>query len=100
MDRRAGNRKPYARCLVLAASAIEAYGQAEARFAYAHIDPEGFSLRRWLVMYEALFRERMAPEQEDEFDELLDEASGIEHVHSTSEKAGLMLDWGGDMVTD
>ena len=51
-------------------------------------------------MYEALFRERMAPEQEDEFDELLDEASGIEHVHSTSEKAGLMLDWGGDMVTD
>jgi hypothetical protein len=53
------------------------------------------------VVYEALLRERMAPEQEDEFDELLDEASGIEHVYTLVEKRDLLLGWGGEaVVTD
>jgi hypothetical protein len=52
-------------------------------------------------VYEALLRERMASEQEEEFDELLEEASGIEHAYTKAEKRDLLLGWGGEaVVTD
>src|SRR5450631_4679286 len=98
MARRAGNRKPYGRCLALVAGAVEAWAAVEGVLTRAGIDTRGYSLRRWLVVYEALLRERMDADQAEQFDADLDMASAIdEHVLEPAEKRELMLAWGGDV---
>ena len=94
MDRRAGNRKPYERCLALAGSAAEAWAAVEGVFARSGIDTRGFSLRRWLIVYEALLRERMDAEQAEDFD--LQLASVSDEERTVDEKRELMLRWGGE----
>ena len=81
MDRRDGSREPYGRCLVLGGAAVEAWAATEGRFALHGISLEGTTLRRWLIVYEALLREGMDAESSDKFDDALEEAaSGRNHA--------------------
>lgn len=96
MDRGAGNRKPYDRCLVLAGTAIEYWAATEAIFARAGLDARGFTLRHWLVMYEALLRERMDAERQEEFDAELELLAPSEP--DPVAKRALMEAWGGEVT--
>jgi len=98
MARRAGNRKPYGRCLALVAGAVEDWAAVEGVLTRAGIDTRGYSLRRWLVVYEALLRERMDADQIEQFEADLDMASAVdERALDSFEKRDLMLAWGGDV---
>ena len=94
MDCGTSNRKPYGRCLTLARGAAENYGATEALFTRSHISAAGFTLRRWLVVFEALLRENMDEERSAELDRLLEQSE--EDALETDEKHELMLRWGGE----
>ena len=95
MDRRAGNGKPYGRCLALAGSAVEQWAACEALLDRNGIHLGGDdSLRHWLVVFEALLRERMDEEQAELFDADLDAAS--DYAPDPDEKRDLMIAWGGE----
>jgi hypothetical protein len=97
VDHRAGNRKPYGRCLAIAAAAVEAWAATEGRLALRGFDLEGTTLRRFLIVYEALLREGMDAETMEKFDRLLDEASDPSPARSNAERIARMRELGAEV---
>lgn len=97
MDRGTGSREPYGRCLALGAACIETWAATEGRLALRGISLKGHTLRRWLIVYEALIREGMDAEQSEKFDEALEEASSGVRTHSFEDRAALVRQMGGEV---
>ena len=98
MGDRAGRWKPYGRCLAIAAAAVEAWAATEGRLALRGFNLEGTTLRRFLIVYEALLREGMDAEQSDKFDDALEEAaSGKDRAQAFEERVKQMQALGGQV---